>query len=127
MGLAAPLARVQPRAALPPTGPPSSKAAVSSSSVSSGVVTSPVFSLSGLFLGCLSLLCLGPGVFLERGESDCSLFHAHLGLILPVSLRAFFLRWFPAGVDTALQAPSYWPPSFSCIFRLSSLHVSFIF
>lgn len=110
------------RPALPPPRLPSPPL-----SLSSGVVTSPVCSFLGLFLGCLSLLRPGPGVFLERGESDCSLSRAHLGLILPVSLGAFFLRWFPAGADMALQVLTYWLPSFSCISPLSSLHVCFAF
>lgn len=71
----------------------------------SRVVTSPVCSLSGLFLGCVSLLCPGPGVYLERGESDCSLSRAHLDLIRSISLEAYFLCWSPDGADTALRAP----------------------
>ena len=99
------------RRVLCPSGAPRAARRLSSRRVyrflfrGSRVVTSPVCSLSGLFLRCVSLLCPGPGVYLERGESDCSLSRAHLDLIQSISLEAYFLRWSPDGADTALRAP----------------------
>lgn len=98
----------------PPAGSPPAESAVFSS-VSGGGLSPALFPLPGLFLGCVSLLGPGPGVYLERGESDCSLSHAHLGLIQPIFLGAYILRWPPAGADMALRAPIV-DPQLSCVF-----------